>query len=187
MASPEVDLPPTSLDEVTSGASAAIKHAEANAFSESGKLQLRRESTSRSENRSRSLDHVPIVYHYLTFESELPSPTGIASIPTNGNPLPQAPDLKPFTSPFDWSSSRKTFMTWLSCAVTVIAAYSAGSYAAPAAELTKQWGVSEVAFNVGITSFTTGFAVAPMVLAPFSEINGRRPVFIATGILFVSM
>lgn len=30
-----------------------------------------------------------------------------------------------------------------------------------------------------------GFAVAPMVLAPFSEINGRRPVFIASGILFV--
>lgn len=31
----------------------------------------------------------------------------------------------------------------------------------------------------------SGFAVAPMVLAPFSEINGRRPVFIASGILFV--
>lgn len=30
-----------------------------------------------------------------------------------------------------------------------------------------------------------GFAVAPMVLAPFSEINGRRPVFLASGILFV--
>ena len=27
--------------------------------------------------------------------------------------------------------------------------------------------------------------MAPMVLAPFSEINGRRPVFIASGILFV--
>lgn len=33
--------------------------------------------------------------------------------------------------------------------------------------------------------FTTGFATAPMVLAPFSELNGRKPVFVATGILFV--
>jgi MFS family permease len=30
-----------------------------------------------------------------------------------------------------------------------------------------------------------GFAIAPMILAPLSEINGRRPVFIASGILFV--
>ena len=36
-----------------------------------------------------------------------------------------------------------------------------------------------------ITVFTSGFAIAPMVLAPFSELNGRRPVFIATGLLFV--
>lgn len=51
--------------------------------------------------------------------------------------------------------------------------------------MTAEWGVSSVAALVGITTFTTGFAVAPMVLAPFSEINGRRPVFIASGILFV--
>lgn len=47
------------------------------------------------------------------------------------------------------------------------------------------WGVSEVTINLGITMFTSGFAIAPMILAPFSEINGRRPVFIATGALFV--
>jgi multidrug resistance protein len=51
--------------------------------------------------------------------------------------------------------------------------------------MTQEWGVSSVAALVGITTFTTGFAIAPMVLAPFSEINGRRPVFLASGILFV--
>lgn len=30
-----------------------------------------------------------------------------------------------------------------------------------------------------------GFAIAPMILAPFSEINGRRPVFVFSGIAFV--
>ena len=39
--------------------------------------------------------------------------------------------------------------------------------------------------NAGITTFTTGFAAAPMVLAPCSELNGRKPVFMITGILFV--
>ena len=47
------------------------------------------------------------------------------------------------------------------------------------------WNVSHVAVLVGITTFTTGFAIAPMVLAPFSELNGRKPVFVATGVLFV--
>lgn len=51
--------------------------------------------------------------------------------------------------------------------------------------MASYWNVSHVAILVGITTFTTGFAVAPMVLAPFSELNGRKPVFIGTGVLFV--
>ncbi|KAG9713472.1 MFS multidrug transporter-like protein, partial [Aureobasidium melanogenum] len=49
----------------------------------------------------------------------------------------------------------------------------------------QEWGVSRVAITVGVTIFTTGFAIAPMILAPFSEINGRRPMFVVTGILYV--
>lgn len=52
-------------------------------------------------------------------------------------------------------------------------------------QMRTHWNVSTVAMLCGITTFTTGFGIAPMVLAPFSEINGRRPVFIATGVLFV--
>ena len=51
--------------------------------------------------------------------------------------------------------------------------------------MSEHWHVSQVATHVGITAFRTGFAIAPMVLAPFSELKGRKPVFIVTGILFV--
>ncbi|EGZ69794.1 MFS general substrate transporter [Neurospora tetrasperma FGSC 2509] len=37
----------------------------------------------------------------------------------------------------------------------------------------------------GISTFCLGFALAPMFLAPFSEMNGRQPVFVAAGIMFV--
>ena len=121
----------------------------------------------------------PIVYHYLDFDTELPLPTSL-----QGNP-PEPPDLRNLGSPFEWSETRKNLITWLSCAVTVLTAYTAGSYAAAAEQLMGKWNISRVAFNVGITAFTTGFSVAPMVLAPFSELNGRKPVFIATGVLFV--
>ena len=129
-------------------------------------------------------DDEPIVYHYLTFETELPSPNSLGPC-RNIAAAPAPPDLRNHVSPFTWSESRKNFMTWLSCAVTVVTAYTAGSYSPASQQLAEYWQISQVATYVGITTFTTGFAVAPMFLAPFSELNGRRPVFIATGILFV--
>ena len=129
-------------------------------------------------------DDEPIVYHYLTFETELPSPNSLGSCRMTAA-APAPPDLRKYVSPFTWSKSRKNFMTWLSCAVTAVTAYTAGSYSPASQQLAEYWQISQVATYVGITMFTTGFAVAPMFLAPFSELNGRRPVFIASGILFV--
>lgn len=74
---------------------------------------------------------------------------------------------------------------WISCVITSLTAYTAGSYTPGLAQMTEEWHVGDVAALVGITMFTTGFAVAPMILAPFSEIQGRRPVFIVSGIVFV--
>jgi multidrug resistance protein len=127
----------------------------------------------------------PILYHYLTFETPLPRPSARLSANPSTPEAPPQPDLKKYTSPFEWSDSRKRFMIWLSCLATLVAAYTAGSYAPGTQQMTEEWGISEVAAVVGITTFCTGFAIAPMVLAPFSEINGRYPVFAGAGILFV--
>jgi multidrug resistance protein len=127
----------------------------------------------------------PVVHHYLTFETELPTPTTVnPPIPTAPAP-PVQPNLKKFTSPFEWSESRKRFIICISCVATAFTAFTAGAYSPGADQMKEEWHVSTVAILCGITTFTTGFGVAPMVLAPFSEINGRRPVFIATGLLFV--
>lgn len=145
-------------------------------------------TNGRDENLSISVaqqHEVPIVYHYLAFETELPFPSTL-TVPGKDDTLaPEPPDLRNYVSPFTWSESRKTFTTWLSCAVTVVTAYTAGSYSSASLQMSQYWGVSQVAILVGITTFTTGFAIAPMVLAPFSELNGRKPVFVASGILFV--
>ncbi|KAL8892814.1 MAG: hypothetical protein Q9192_005562, partial [Flavoplaca navasiana] len=131
-------------------------------------------------------DQMPIVYHYMQFDTELPLPSkstvSESSISTN---ITSPPDLQQYGSPFQWPESRKTYTIWLSCAVTVVTAYTAGSYSPAAEQMMEAWDVSKTAIYVGITTFTTGFATAPMILAPFSEINGRKPVFIATGALFV--
>lgn len=129
-----------------------------------------------------------ITWHYLTFETPLPPPAHIRQpeATENGRQAPpECPDLKPYTNPFVWHKSRKLFMSWFGAVSTTICAYTAGSYAAGEEQITQQWNISKPAFGVGIALFTAGFACAPMFLAPFSEINGRKPVFFVSGLLFV--
>lgn len=131
----------------------------------------------------------PIEWHYLTFETDLLSPDFLSRSSPSSERLaaqpPPCPDLVPYTSPFDWSDQRKALTIALSCAATAVTSYTPGAYAFGIPQMQDEWQVSEVAATVGITIFTCGFAVAPMFLAPFSEFNGRRPVFVITGILFV--
>ena len=134
------------------------------------------------------VSHQDIDHLYLDFDTPLPNPMGISSSPRPGqSPPPSPPNLKKYTSPFLWSKSRKTIITMISCCVTALSAYAAGEYTPPSEELTAKWHVSKVAYNVGITLFTLGFGIAPMVLAPFSEINGRRPIFVASGLVFTGV
>jgi multidrug resistance protein len=126
----------------------------------------------------------PISYHYLTFETPLPLPSARISADPSKVSRPPQPDLKKFTSPFEWPESRKSFMIWLSCIATLITAYTAGSYSLAVDQMKAEWHVSETAALVGITAFCCGFGIAPMVLAPFSEIQGRYPVFVGAGILY---
>ncbi|KAF2823500.1 MFS general substrate transporter [Ophiobolus disseminans] len=129
--------------------------------------------------------HGEIVWQYLTFETELPYPSTIHPTKPNQEPPPEPPNLAKYGDPFEWSAKRKDLTIWVACVITALTAFSAGAYSPGIGQMTEEWGISNVAALVGITTFTTGFAIAPMILAPFSEINGRRPVFIASGILFV--
>jgi multidrug resistance protein len=142
-------------------------------------------STSYHENISpTSGDILPLEHLYLAFDTELPIPAIDALSQQSRNNLPLPPDLSHFANPFEWPSSRKSFILWISCIATCFTAFSAGAYSPGSKQMEREWDVSHVAILVGITTFTMGFAIAPMVLAPFSELNGRKPVFIVTGFLF---
>ncbi|KAG0645664.1 Major facilitator superfamily multidrug transporter mdrA [Hyphodiscus hymeniophilus] len=129
-------------------------------------------------------DHSSISYHYLTFDTTLPHPSRQFPSDSSEQAAPPQPDLKKFTSPFLWSKSRKNFTVWLSSIATMITAYTAGSYSPATTQMSAEWHVGKVTILLGITTFCVGFAIAPMVLAPFSEINGRYPVFAVSGVLF---
>ncbi|KAJ5792404.1 uncharacterized protein N7503_008382 [Penicillium pulvis] len=130
----------------------------------------------------------PNEIQYLYLELETPLPTPCISLPpaAGQSAPPEAPSLEKYTSPFLWPRWRKWMMTWIACAVTALAGYSAGEVSPASSELCKEWGISSVVYNLSITIFCIGFALAPMILAPFSEINGRRPIFVVSGIVFVA-
>ncbi len=122
-----------------------------------------------------------IRYAYLDFDTPIP----LDEFDTLDSSIP-LPNLKKYESPLTWSSKHKSTILVLCCWCTFTAAYSAGSYSIAAAPQRAKWNLSEVAFTTGVTSWATGFAVSPMFLAPFSEINGRRPVFIGSAVLFLA-
>lgn len=144
--------------------------------------------SSQSTSATLSSGEPLIVYHYLDFDTPLltkPRPLKHnATITDRDNlPSPPLPNLVPFISPFSWSPSRKMFMLVLSSAVTMLSAYTAGAYSMPSELLRRKWDIGSVTFNTGITTWAVGFGAAPMFLAPLSEINGRRPVFVFSGCL----
>ncbi|KAI5808544.1 major facilitator superfamily domain-containing protein [Peziza echinospora] len=108
----------------------------------------------------------PISYEYLEWTTLLPE----------GVP----PHIQAITDPFAWGRARKNVTLFMSCFSTFVAAYVAGAYTAGMDGMQADFGVSKEALLGGLALFTGGFAVAPMFLAPLSEVYGRRPVFIAT-------
>jgi hypothetical protein len=118
-------------------------------------------------------DEWPVQWHYLTFETELPHPTSITPSKPDAPSPPSPPDLAKYTSPFLWSKFQKGIIIWLSVVATGFTSFTAGAYSPGLDQMKEEWNVSTVAILVGITTFTCGFGIAPMVLAPFSEINGR--------------
>jgi MFS family permease len=125
----------------------------------------------------------PIAYLYLTFDSPLPEPPA----PADGQRQPAAPpDLRKFTDPKTWGMGIKSVLLTLSCSATFLTAYSAGSYSPPSKLLADDLQTTQTIILLGITTFCAGFGLAPMVLAPVSEIWGRYPVFVVAGFVFVA-
>ncbi|KAK4947823.1 hypothetical protein LTR10_013331 [Elasticomyces elasticus] len=121
-----------------------------------------------------------IHYEYLTHETAI----NLDELPSS--PQVSPPNLKKYDTPTSWSSTRKTIILVLCCWCTFSAAYSAGAYSIASDPQRARWHLSSLAFETGVTTWALGFAVSPMFLAPFSEINGRRPVFIASAVIFLA-
>ncbi|CUS08262.1 unnamed protein product [Tuber aestivum] len=85
-----------------------------------------------------------------------------------------------YTDPFTWPVAQKNGITILASLSTAMGAYSAGAYTSGLDQMMEEWHVSRLVLLAGITTFTAGFALPPLVLGPFSEVYGRRDVYLVT-------
>lgn len=90
-------------------------------------------------------------------------------------------------NPFCWPARKKHTIAAVSIIMTLYVAASAVSYSWGVDEIMTEFDVSRTVALLGITVFTFGFAIAPMALAPLSEVYGRSPVYLTTYGLFVLM
>ncbi|KAI0002349.1 MFS general substrate transporter [Xylariaceae sp. FL0662B] len=139
--------------------------------------------TGETGNTSPPDARTPILRLYLTFDTP-PSSPNTGGLRFGDGQIPPLPDLSSYTNPLTWPKARKDVMLFLSCVATCLTAYAAGAYSQPADTMAAELGATHEGVLAGVTTFCAGFALAPMVLAPFSEINGRYPVFAVAGVLF---
>ncbi|KAK4173617.1 putative multidrug efflux system [Triangularia setosa] len=88
--------------------------------------------------------------------------------------------VQKFRDPTKWPAHEKHLVAGLSILTTFMAAYSISAYVSGVSSIAAEFGSSRTVALVGMPTFQTAFAAAPMVLAPFSEFVGRKPVFLTT-------
>jgi MFS family permease len=105
---------------------------------------------------------------------------------TWSTPLPDEHNeaLGSYRNPTTWSTSSKVVVYGMSVFTTLMAAYSISAYVAGVDAMAVEFHSESIVVLIGMPTFQMGFAIGPMILAPLSEIHGRKPVFVGTYALF---
>ncbi|KAF7122893.1 hypothetical protein CNMCM5793_001003 [Aspergillus hiratsukae] len=90
-------------------------------------------------------------------------------------------------NPFNWSAKRKAFISLLLCLMTLFIGLATTAYSSGISRMTAEFGVSSELGQLGLFTFNFTCALAPLFLAPFCELAGRRAVYVGAYFLFAIM
>ena len=110
-------------------------------------------------------------------------------ISKSGKELPSDPIYIQFQpndpeNPMNWPIRKKRVMTWITTFMTFTVSIVNGGYASAQPGIESEFNVSPLVATLGLSLFILGFAIAPLLLAPLSEVYGRSPVYITSIFLF---
>ncbi|EIM90087.1 MFS general substrate transporter [Stereum hirsutum FP-91666 SS1] len=83
-------------------------------------------------------------------------------------------------NPMNWGKGRKWMTTALLCFMTLTIGLSTSAYSSGITSMTEEFGVSTEAGEVGMFMFNAACAFAPLFLAPFCELVGRRYIYLGS-------
>ncbi|KAK4953471.1 hypothetical protein LTR66_013649, partial [Elasticomyces elasticus] len=89
-------------------------------------------------------------------------------------------------NPFNWSKARKGFITTLLCLMTLFIGLATTAYSSGVKPMVADLGASEELGQLGLFCFNFACALAPLFLAPFCELVGRRIIYVGSYGLFIA-
>lgn len=90
-------------------------------------------------------------------------------------------------NPFNWSGKYKAFISVLLCLMTLFIGLATTAYSSGISRMTEDLGVSSELGQLGLFTFNFTCALAPLFLAPFCELAGRRIIYVGAYVCFALM
>lgn len=81
-------------------------------------------------------------------------------------------------NPFNWSGGRKALITLLLCLMTLFIGLATTAYSSGINSMVGDLGTSTELGQLGLFCFNMACAIAPLFIAPFCELVGRRVVYV---------
>lgn len=89
-------------------------------------------------------------------------------------------------NPINWSQSRKWKITVASCYMASLISIAASAYSSGVDQMIVDLHSSRLLVTAGISFFTIGVAIFPLLTSPLGEEVGRRNVYLVSYAIFFS-
>lgn len=86
--------------------------------------------------------------------------------------------------PYNWSKTTKWIITVILCCFTMFIGLATTAYSAGIEKMVKELNTSVIIGQFGLFAFNEACAIAPLFLAPFCELVGRRVVYVGAYLCF---
>jgi MFS family permease len=90
-------------------------------------------------------------------------------------------------NPFNWSSGRKAFIATQLCLMTLFIGLATTAYSSGITKMAAELETTALIGQLGLFTFNFTCALAPLFLAPFCELAGRRVIYVGAYICFCLM
>lgn len=88
-------------------------------------------------------------------------------------------------NPYNWPSRRKVSVGIVCSASQLVTTMSAGMIAPAISQLLRDLGMQPATGQIALSSFFLGLGFAPFIVAPLSEMYGRKPVWLAGNVFYI--